>query len=50
MDGTPIKVFDSITEAAKAVGGFKTNIWAVCVGRKPSCKGYKWDYYKEDIK
>jgi len=42
MDDNFIKEYSSITKAAKAVGAFKSNIWAVCDGRKRSCKGYKW--------
>ena len=49
MNGEPIRVFDSLSEAAKAVGGFKSNIYAVCAGRKNSCKNYKWEYFKEVV-
>lgn len=49
LDGDPIRVFDSLTDAARAVGGFKSNIYAVCVGRKPSCRNYKWEYFKEVV-
>ena len=49
MTGEPIRVFDSLSEAAKAVGGFKSNIYAVCNGRKNSCKNYKWEYFKEVV-
>ena len=49
MTGEPIRVFDSLSEAAKAVGGFKSNIYAVCNGRKHSCKNYKWEYFKEVV-
>lgn len=49
MNGEPIKVFDSLTEAAKEVGSFKSNIYAVCVGKKVSCRNYKWEYYEEVI-
>ena len=42
MDGNFIRTFDSMAEAAKAVGAFKSNIWAVCQGRKRSCRGFRW--------
>lgn len=44
MNGKFVRVYSAITEAANAVGAFKSNIWAVCDGRKPSCKGYKWKF------
>lgn len=44
VDGSIVAVHSSLTSAAQAVGGFKTNIWAVCMGRKPTCKGYRWEY------
>lgn len=49
LNDEPVKIFDSITDAAKAVGGFKSNIYAVCVGKKPTSKNYKWEYYEEVI-
>lgn len=49
LDGKPIRTYNSISEAARSVGAFKNNIWAVCVGRKPTCKNYKWEYYEEVI-
>ena len=48
--GEIIKVFPSITEAAKEVGIHKANI--SCALRK-KCKtsaGYKWEYSKEEYK
>lgn len=48
MNDEPIKIFNSITEAARTVGAYKPNIWAVCNGRKVSAKGYKWEYCEED--
>lgn len=44
LDGQLIDVHPSITIAADAVGAHKTNIWAVCKGRKKTCCGYKWKY------
>ena len=48
-DGQPIRVFPSLTEAAEAVNAKKTNIYAVCAGRKPTCRNYRWSYYQEVI-
>ncbi len=42
LDDKPIKAFASITEAAKSVGRFKSNIWAVCMGRKSSARKFHW--------
>ena len=42
LDDKPIKAFASITEAAKSVGTFKSNIWAVCMGRKSSARKFHW--------
>lgn len=43
-EGNVVKVHESMTKAAEAVGAYKTNIYAVCTGRKKSCKGYVWRY------
>lgn len=42
LDGEYIQTFESMTAAAQAVGVFKSSIWAVCAGRKPICRGYRW--------
>lgn len=47
LDGEPIAIFRSMTDAANAVKGYKSNIFAVCSGRKPTSKGFKWAYYDE---
>lgn len=44
-DGVPIQVYPSLTEAAIAVNAKKPNIYAVCAGKKPTCRNYKWAYY-----
>lgn len=49
MEGSPIQVFDSLTDAANAVGAFKSNIYAVCSGKKKSSKNFKWKYYEEVV-
>lgn len=43
-DGKLIKRFRSLTDAASSVGTFKSNIYAVCAGKKKSCKGFLWIY------
>ena len=44
LDNNPLRIFDSITDAANSVGVHKNNIWAVCNGKKKTCKRYKWMY------
>lgn len=44
-----ICIFNSITEASKAIGGTPSNISACCRGIKGSVKGYKWIYVTELI-
>jgi group I intron endonuclease len=44
-----LKEFYSIEEAAKAVGAYRSNIWAVCNGKKKSCKGFFWSFKKENF-
>lgn len=46
-NGTFIREFESITEAAKYVNGNVTSITRVCRGRRPSAYGYKWRYKNE---
>lgn len=49
MEGTPIRTFNSITDAVKFVKGNSAgNIVSCCKGNKNSYMGYKWKY-KEDI-
>lgn len=40
----PIATYDSLTQAAAAVGSFKSNIYAVCNYKKRTCKGFIWRY------
>lgn len=47
QDGSVIKVFESMTQAAESVGAFKSNIYAVCAGRKRTCKGFGWKYAQD---
>lgn len=48
IDGTPKKEYDSIREAAKALGKMRhydiTHIIDVCRGRRKTAYGYKWEY------
>lgn len=40
-------VYDSIKQAASAVGCFSTNISAACNGRQPTAAGYHWVHITE---
>lgn len=42
-------VFDSLTNAANAVGAFPNHVWRVCVGKTKSCMGHTFKYL-EDIR
>lgn len=42
------EIFDSITEAAKAVNISKSHITECCKGKLKSAAGYHWAYYYED--
>lgn len=46
LEGTFIKRWNSITEAAEAVNGNTTNIGTCCKGRQATSYGYKWEYAK----
>lgn len=48
LDDNLIKVFDSISDAAKYVGAFASAISNCCIGRFKTSKGYKWKF-KEDV-
>lgn len=50
IDGIPLRIYPSLTDAADAVNAKKSNIYAVCTGKKPTCRNYKWSYYQEVIK
>lgn len=45
--GDHVKTFPSITDAAKSVSLHKSNIWAVCTGKKQSARGFVWRYARE---
>lgn len=44
LDDEFIMAHQSLTEAAKVVGSNKTNLYAVCVGERKTCRGFKWKY------
>ena len=46
-DGTLVKEWDSITEAAKANGLYAQNISGVLHCHQATCGGYIWKYKKE---
>ena len=45
LEGKLIAVHSSITDATNAVGGYKSNLWAVCQGRKRTSYGHTWRYF-----
>ena len=44
MDGELLNIYDSVTEAANAVGADGSNITACCRGKKKHVKKYNWEY------
>ncbi len=44
MEGNLIKVWESVTHAAKALGGSTSNIGNACKGKFKHSKNYKWKY------
>lgn len=46
-DGNVLKIHESMTQAAESVGAFKSNIYAVCKGKKRTCRGFGWRYAEE---
>lgn len=49
-DGVLIKVFPTVTDAVKEVGGWIGNISACCRGKVKHASGYIWKYIDTDIK
>lgn len=49
LDGQFIRSFDTMAEAARDVGGTKSNIAAVCQGNKRMCKGFRYAYHGEPL-
>ena len=50
VEGSPIKVWDSVTEAANTVHVSPTHISRVCRGIPTIYRGYKWRYYDEMVR
>ena len=49
-DGNVIKVWDSIHQAEKAMGGkCLGHIWGCLKGNRKHCKGFKWQYYDMEL-
>lgn len=52
VDGTPKQEFESIRDAAKAMGRespyARTHIIDVCRGRRKTAFGYKWEYINQE--
>lgn len=44
------EVFDSVEEAGKKYGLARETIYAVCTGRVPTAKGFRWEYVKDESK
>ena len=44
LDGDELTIFNSITEAARAIGGGTSRISACCKGERKSAYGYRWKY------
>lgn len=44
-DGTVIKVWDYIKQAADALGITKSNISSACAGRLKTSGGFRWEYF-----
>jgi hypothetical protein len=49
LTGQPIRLWESVTEAASAVGGGTTYISKACLGSRPAYHGYQWRYYDQLI-
>lgn len=43
-EGNEIKIYPSLTEAAKEFNTTISNIWLVIKGKNPTAKGFKWKY------
>lgn len=47
LDGTIIEIFDSVTDAARAMNTDKAVISAACRGKTKTCKNYCWEFYDD---
>lgn len=43
------KVFESIKEAAQAVGACAGKIGQCCIGKRKTCAGYHWEYAETEV-
>jgi hypothetical protein len=50
IDGSKIKVFDTITQASESTNSNKGSIVSCCRGRYKTAGGYKWMYYDDYTK
>lgn len=44
IDGTLVRKYESVFDAATAVGGFAESIMRCCNRKQHTAKGYKWRY------
>ena len=47
INGSKIKVFDTITQASESTNSNKSSIVSCCRGRYKTAGGYKWMYYED---
>lgn len=47
LNGTPIKMYTSLTEAELETGTWHQDISKVCRGKRPTANGFKWKYAPE---
>lgn len=44
LEGKKLHTYKSLSEAARATGATKANIWSAITGRKHTAGGYRWEY------
>lgn len=44
-----LKIFDSVSEAARQTGANRKGISAVCLGKQKKCFNFYWKFFNEDI-
>ena len=47
LDGTVIKIFNSLNEAGRELNISSQNIGKVCKNERNSAGGYKWKYFQD---
>lgn len=45
IDGTPIKVWPSMSQPQRDLGYYQSNIFKACIGQIKTAYGYKWKYF-----